>query len=302
MMQQFKKISAFTLIELLFIVVIFGIVLALVTSSYQQRTLNVKIEKTALEMQQITQAALAFYTDNNRWPNQQTDQALFSSYLPGNTVNPINPWGKAYIYQPYGSGSLQIISGDLPSMTIAMRLLSLLPNSSLLPDPNTSFTEVSMNIPPSSQKNSFMIAQIDQTGKVNNGVQGNVYFQCPANMPYAAIVGVPSAIWPAYYPTYFVNQDPKGTINYCPGGSGPIGRLFYNSFDSSQTNTFAPNCATVGTSVGCNYTIVMSAHIPAFGPQSASVYTYYCGVATDSGGTFSVNFSRIAWCSTTPIQ
>jgi prepilin-type N-terminal cleavage/methylation domain-containing protein len=85
----------FTLIETLLVLVIISIIIYSSIGYMQQRTLQMRMDRTSVQMQQILNAGLSFYVSNNRWPYGLAE--LQGQYLPPNTVPFKNPWGQNYI-------------------------------------------------------------------------------------------------------------------------------------------------------------------------------------------------------------
>lgn len=89
-----KKKIGFTLLEMLLVLVIIGALVTAFLRFSQERYLNLRIEKTAAQMQQILNAALSYYVDNSAWPTTLGDLRT-NHYLP-NAGNPLpfstTPW------------------------------------------------------------------------------------------------------------------------------------------------------------------------------------------------------------------
>jgi len=97
--------DGFTLLEMLLVMtIIAGIMLGIATYS-QQKMLQLREDRTVLQIQQILNAGLAFYLNNMNWPSSlaqlqgDTTSTNPGGYLPGpNTVVTIsNPWASGYI-------------------------------------------------------------------------------------------------------------------------------------------------------------------------------------------------------------
>ncbi len=96
-MRQYKRLLGFTLIEIMLVLAIIAALIYLGTGYYQQQLQNSRVEKTAVQMQQILNAALAFYVANGRWP-ASTSELVSDNYLP---LSPIPPWPVPPPYQAY---------------------------------------------------------------------------------------------------------------------------------------------------------------------------------------------------------
>lgn len=66
------KAQGFTLIEMLLVLVIVSAIVMMGMNYFQQKTIQNKVDKTALEMQQILTAAMTFYAAKGVWPSAAT--------------------------------------------------------------------------------------------------------------------------------------------------------------------------------------------------------------------------------------
>lgn len=95
-----KNIKGFTLVELLLVMVIIGVIMFAGMRYIEQRTLQMRIDRTSLQMQQILNAGLAYYVNNGEWPAsisclQGTGGSPCDTvYLPSTPIT--NPWGQPY--------------------------------------------------------------------------------------------------------------------------------------------------------------------------------------------------------------
>ena len=90
-----KKLMGFTLIEMLLVMVVIGTIIFASTQFLQQRAMQMRIDRTSAQMQQILNASLAFYVANGRWPTAIAGQ-LQPNYLPPTTTAMSNPFGHPY--------------------------------------------------------------------------------------------------------------------------------------------------------------------------------------------------------------
>lgn len=120
-----KHQKGFTLIEIMFVVAILGALTILGLSAYEQKVMNRKIDKAAIEMQTWLQASLKYYTDHNgKWPDLSKDQnladiLLADNYMPEVATN--NPWypisdtnGRFLLYPTANGNTIQVVTA-LPS-------------------------------------------------------------------------------------------------------------------------------------------------------------------------------------------
>lgn len=89
-----QKLKGFTLIEILLVLVIVGIILVAGANYVQQRALQMRMDRTSMQMQQILNAGLSYYVANGQWPADLP--TLQGTYLPPSTVALNNPWGQTY--------------------------------------------------------------------------------------------------------------------------------------------------------------------------------------------------------------
>lgn len=95
-----KKINTgFTLIEVMLVLVIISIIIWASVGYMQQKTLQMRIDRASIQMQQILNAALAYYVTNGKWPDPVALSTLQGSYLPPGTMK--NPWGQDYLLSVY---------------------------------------------------------------------------------------------------------------------------------------------------------------------------------------------------------
>lgn len=115
---------AFTLIELLLVLVILGILAAIVVPKFSGRTEQARVTAAQSQIATFSTALDAFEVDNGFYPKgkdglrelivQPRDSANWRGpYLKGNDV-PLDPWGRAYAYDWPGKNNLN--SYDILSM------------------------------------------------------------------------------------------------------------------------------------------------------------------------------------------
>jgi type II secretory pathway pseudopilin PulG len=113
---KIKRISGFTLIEMLLIMVILSMMLFLIIRYKDQQMKAERIERTVSQIQHIINASLTYYINLNKWPLGTTTWSSLSvlqnsGYLANNPYN--NPWAPVLDTATYpasyslGSDSLQ---------------------------------------------------------------------------------------------------------------------------------------------------------------------------------------------------
>jgi type II secretory pathway pseudopilin PulG len=123
-----KKQCGFTIIELLFLIAIFSVVITIGVSCFSKNAEKIKIQKMAAQMQTITQAGVAYYADNGFWPtgNTSSNNEFYTKYLGSAIVN--NPWGRIYSFSGEQNNNFKV-SSELPEIANAQQVAALLPNA-----------------------------------------------------------------------------------------------------------------------------------------------------------------------------
>lgn len=278
MMKKYFAHTAFTLIEMLFIIVILGILLALSLSVFQQRGLNVKIDKTALQLQQLIQAANQYYADWNCWPNSTTcpgNAPDFNYYLPLGATN--NPWGNPYQYgpDPNQTGNFLINSGDLITNQAATRVASVLPNAIINTGDNRQVL-----VSTQTQNINAISFQIFRAVTLSDLIPTFFAFQCPKGwqgsgtaIPIAISTDEQSCWYPNYYPPFII---------ILVAGSKLISNL---------NPTFTYPCTKIPginqDTYNCNYMLHFTSNVPNWGNACKP---------DKNEGAGSVTFINIGYC------
>jgi len=141
------KQRGYTLIELLLVIALLAVLATTSLVVIRQRAESARVSKTALEMQQVMAAAMAYYADNQGWPMATGhvpscvlpahDEAFVKRYLPAQhaTSNFGTPycWGYAHSVQD----PLFWVAVGLPDLQMARRVAAQLPNAFISRDPST---------------------------------------------------------------------------------------------------------------------------------------------------------------------
>jgi len=67
-MKRRAKVTGFTLIEMLLVLIIVSMIIYMGLGYLQQRTVQIRMDRTSLQMQQILNAGMAYYIANSTWP------------------------------------------------------------------------------------------------------------------------------------------------------------------------------------------------------------------------------------------
>lgn len=280
--------SAYTLIELLLVVFIIGIIATLAINIYQKESLSSKINKTAIQMQQILQAANAYYVDNGCWPMSSQNNACkqcpgtpanFNQYLNLGTVT--NPFGNTssfnYSYQPEPQSckKFQVFSGELPSPQIRDRIIANLPSG--IPATSGAANQVMTEtvVPPQIIKSAgvanYNVVLLNYSDTLTNGSQGSFSFNCPTGWTGGGFV-VPFILNPYDWITNG-SWCVGATIHFGPG-SNVIGTLS------------APVSCSGQNAITCNYTVTFQSNVMENKP--------YCPWGTTATGT--LTFLQAGYC------
>ena len=114
-----KRAQAFTLLELMVVVVILGILAAFIVPRISKRPEDARVTKAKIEISNIEQALELYYLDNGMYPsNEQGLRALIETPTTGDVPEnwkaggylakskiPRDPWGNEYVYVSPGTHS-----------------------------------------------------------------------------------------------------------------------------------------------------------------------------------------------------
>jgi prepilin-type N-terminal cleavage/methylation domain-containing protein len=176
-----NKNRAFTLIELLLVIAIIGILVSTGLSLLQTRAKQTKVEKTALQIQQLLQAGMAYYVDNGCWPaakgsvpngcKVQSPPDFETTYVPVGSTK--NPWGNDYTWTKSENGVLFQLTTKLADDQTANNIAALLPSAKVTG--STLLTEITI---PAQTAAKIFIAAI---GKITFSGGGKTEsFVCPS--------------------------------------------------------------------------------------------------------------------------
>ncbi len=129
--------AGFTLMEMILVALIVSGLLAMYIRYTAQQVETARIARVVTQIQQIENAGLAYYMDNNNWGTTTTGEALTASsnyvqynYLSGQSgVVPATPWGGSYTIKVNATGGLQL-SLTVPDPNTAQLLATRLPIAS----------------------------------------------------------------------------------------------------------------------------------------------------------------------------
>ncbi len=267
-MHRHQRLKGFTLVELLFLVAVIGVIAAMIMNSYQQRANNLKVEKTALQMQQILQAGLNYFKDNGCWPNKCGSNPVpsFNAYLPFGIIN--NSWGNAYSFSadPNNASNFQVFSGKIPTSQLIDRVVAILPNAKI--DPQDSTQIITQSQVTFSGK--YIIQQISNSGVLGDKSNATFNFVCPNGW-------IPGAIaLPQYIYTY---DQISNFLQICYGYG--IGSQAIASLDTQNMNCQISNSQ-------CTYQVTFS----SFWQR----YDFFSGCTWFLANAGYIAFNQIGFC------
>ena len=158
--------QGYTLIELLLVIAILSVMSSLAVLSYRNNADDNRMDQTALEMQQVLEAAIAYNVATNHWPNKNaetpdchppdTNDPFIINFLPN--ANYTSNYGNAFCWSAKdpadAASSLFWVALKMPfsdkarNLQFATHIAAHLPNATVLTDPkegNTLCTNTSEN-------------------------------------------------------------------------------------------------------------------------------------------------------------
>lgn len=291
------KTSAFTLLELLLVIIILALLATFGLAMYQRNSDSARIDKTALQIQALLQAATAYYVENGCWPNAvpanrsqfcriratKFPQLLCNSNTPPPFDNYIpvqlqkNAWGGQYYCQPEltlgKKFQVSMSTGNLPA-TAQTQLLAKLPNSYIAN--NFLYSEVA--IPPTNAQPGVLIAKISQYASLQNGSTLNppFSFSCPKN-------------WSGHANAFIQGFHTIGQYKTCQNTPQTMG---IGALDPQLDN--CPQTDANSNTYTCNGTLLFST-MTGQGPLIANT-CYEATAAGDPSGAY-FDYLYIGWCS-----
>lgn len=138
-MMHIQKEQGFTLLEMMLVLVVISSMVIMATNYGVRRTSQLLMDKMAMQMQQILNASLAYYTAYGAWPITTCNSALpvtplvAAGYLPVGFLN--DPYGSPYELKlpcsaSLSTGSVLMVGGGTSSAVTARVIAGLLPMGS----------------------------------------------------------------------------------------------------------------------------------------------------------------------------
>lgn len=275
------KAKGFTLFEMLMVLVIMGTILMLLANYSSGRLDQFKRDKGALQMQEILNAGMAFYTAKGYWPSQSSGTAacttgvnlaaLQPNYLPSNLIS---PWGVPYTIgcnSTTGTFSVSVtIPGTIAAKATASVLAGMIPLGSV--DSTGLVVTGQVNIPGQNLNNA---RSVNFASLYHNG--GCVPAPtCPPGMSPEIMV-VPTALFgdndgnTTFYSLYGFAATALGAAG-SPPGTVPV-----------AANAVA-DCFTTTTATACQDTSTVTSGSGSSTAPSGTLYWRVClTVVTEKG-------------------
>lgn len=289
--------SGVTLVEILLVMVIVSAIVYMGIGYVQQRALNLRIDRTAAQMQQILNAAMVYYVNHGEWP---ADVACLQggaaapcdvTYIQSPLYIPLSPGSQ---YGAYVSGTNFIVYAAVTasqpgSYAEAMAVVGKLPlgyatvaggvPGSCTPTSTTCYAEGYVTVPGQNLNNA---TSVNFAGVYHNGACVPVP-SCPVDSQSATllpeIMVVPTSVMGANdEPTYnATNCNPQDTSG-CSVSAYPL--TSFTASTTGGTDSQPPSCST-GAAQDCYESYDVSG---AAGPTMSGTFWRVClNVVTEKG-------------------
>lgn len=248
--KQRKNIDGFTLIEMLLVLVIISSIIYMTVSYLQKKTDQQRLDKTALQMQQILNAGLSYYVVNSSWPVgtaaavNVSASSLTPTYLPATLTN--GPWGQPYriistttnlyVYTRVTSsgssaqGNASIIAGKLPLSYVSGDTAGALPAAGTACTATSCIVVGSVNIPGTNLNNA---TAVNYAGLYHHGGCVPVP-RCPVDANGNTLTAQVFVI-----PVSVSGMNERNSSNVYPISS-------FTAYATGGTSTSPPNCTNGG--------------------------------------------------------
>lgn len=233
-----KTCAGFTLIQLLLVIIIIAIIASLEIALTSSKTATLKVQKSAVQIQQLLQAAINYRKDNNKWP---VSFRIYANYIPltlSNNYQISDPWGGKYALQATASDlSISITNNNKNNLS---GMAQLLPNVTIIAAGGGKYkltTKISKDLPSS---------RISAVGIAQDGDQ------IPVNCQNPTIILAPNEI---------NMQSPSGAVFF----GYPIKTL----------NLTTKNCGNAVCLDGTIYTL-NSSYTPFIRGKASALYIVKC--------------------------
>jgi type II secretory pathway pseudopilin PulG len=224
-MLSFTKQRGIGLLEVMLVIAVMGVIIVSGLSLYQTRTRDFFANKTALQMQEWLQAAMAYYSDHGGWPSgaDPLKTLVVANYMPSQDgmTKITNPWGQEYtatIKSTPGQGNGNfIVSTVIPTtaevkenyrQALATQIAAHLPTGTSISS-SAGYT-ITAATPPPAGGNSNPSGIIGVTYLENGAKWTSMQTQtnpCPAGQQLQVFTGINTFTgWPDVRPGHFSVQ------------------------------------------------------------------------------------------------
>lgn len=180
------------------VIAIMGIMATFLIPLYRDRMENFKIDKTALQIQQVLQAGTSYWMQNNhKWPGKKgvcaANKTFNDNYVPMDGL--MDPWGGNICYAPANANLFQV-TAVASNEHYATQVASRLPNAKA--DYNNAhqpivIAEVAAPGTTGSQLQGYLIKQI---GSFTSGNTPLINFTCPTGWTGNVATSIDTALIP----------------------------------------------------------------------------------------------------------
>jgi prepilin-type N-terminal cleavage/methylation domain-containing protein len=281
------KIKGFTLFEMLLVLAIMSAILILLSNYTSQRLEQFRRDRTALQMQQILNAGMAYYINNSYWPAQSGINGACSStslsslqpnYIPSGLVS---PYGVAYSINCNITSGVFSVSLAVPGTKTGAANAQIITGMIPLGTYSGSTVTGQVNIPGQNLNNA---RSVNFAGYYHNGACVPAP-TCPGNMAPDILV-VPVSLYgvndmsasASYYALYGFTAYAYGAPGNPPGST-------------PQGPTNVADCTSPATASGC-----YSSNSPSVVNASSSyLYWRVCLSVTTEKGVVSSTATDSSW-------
>ncbi len=204
-----KRRTGFSLIEIMFVIVLIGIITTVVVTAMQNRILTATLNKSAGEMELILQAYSAYYVDNKKITTNMKDLQPYLTIPMTSDGYVYGPWGQQYLISatPSNQPTKLQVSLVAPTDKIGQGLTALLPGASY----DSSSKKVTASLPLAAAAGTTKTDQygIFLVGSIIDGTGNAAWFYvkkviCPTGFVARSSVALPRWEGLNYY-SYFIN-------------------------------------------------------------------------------------------------
>lgn len=163
--------KAFTLIEMMLVIAVIAVILSVMLMTYRDRSRDFRVEKAAIQMQHVLEAALAYHVDTGAWPQDNTAEecdpsamgelkTFIANYLPNQDYQ--SNFGANYCWAQTGTNNrLFWVALEIPKndFNLASQLAGKLPNAIV-----TSNLTSSTAVPCETDDDCYVRAEVTQPG------------------------------------------------------------------------------------------------------------------------------------------